>query len=170
MSIDFRANKSDDSDLYESQDSVFTTKIVKKKSIMTKQRFLNMVMLVVLLMAIALSGYFYYKLHNLQKSTQEVAKKEAKDLLGKIARLYLIPTGEEPTVATVSDPEKLKDQAFFSGAAKDDKVLIFTNAGKAVLYRPSIDKIIEVAPINKPKNETPPAPEKSTGPLKDKTF
>lgn len=169
MSIDFQINKSDNDDLYESQDRVFTTKIVKKRSTMTKQKFLNMVMLLALLVAVALGGYFYYKLHNLQRNNQEVAKKEAKDLLGKVARLYLIPTGEEPTVATVSDPLKLKDQAFFSSSQKDDKVLIFTEAGKAVLYRPSIDKIIEVAPINNNKKDAKP-PEKTTEPLKDKTF
>ena len=88
-----------------------------------------------------------------------------------MAEIYLIPTGEEPTIATVSDPAALKNQSFFSSSAKGDKVLIFTQAGKAVLYRPSINKIVEVAPINKndQQNTTPP-PEKTSGPLKDKTF
>jgi len=136
---------------------------------MTKQKFKNTVMTVVVIIALSLSGYFYYKLHTLQKNVDTSQEtKEAKDLLAKVARLYLIPIGEEPTIATVSDPEKLKDKAFFSGAQKDDKVLIFTKAGKAVLYRPSIDKIIETIPINNSQNDTP--PENSTGPLKDKTF
>jgi hypothetical protein len=138
---------------------------------MTKQKFINRVLLIVLVVAIGFGGYFYYQLHNLQKDKGAEASKEVKDLLGKVAKLYLIPTGEEPTVATVSDPEALKDQSFFTSSVKGDKVLIFTKAGKAVLYRPSIDKIIEVAPINNKKDETPPpTPEKSTGPLKDKTF
>jgi hypothetical protein len=134
---------------------------------MTKQQFLNRLLTVIVVIAVAMSGYFYYKLHTLEKGAN--TKQETQDLLGKVAKLYLIPVGEEPTVATVTDPEKLKDQSFFSAAQKDDKVLIFTHAGKAVLYRPSIDKIIEVAPINNSKNDTKP-PEKSTGPLKDKTF
>lgn len=169
MSIDFPNNESDESDLYNSQDRVFTTRILKKKPTMTKQKFLNMIMFFALVVAISLGGYFYYKLHNLQKNTQEGVKKETKDLLGKVARLYLIPTGEEPTIATVSDPVKLKDQSFFSSSQKDDKVLIFTEAGKAVLYRPSIDKIIEVAPINNSKKDAK-VPEKTTEPTKDKTF
>ncbi len=169
MSIDFKINQSDDTDPYESRESIFVTKINKNKPHMTKHKFLNMVMFLILLVAIALSGYFYYKLHNLQKNTQEGVKKEVKDILGKVAKLYLIPTGEEPTVATVSDPVKLKDQSFFSEAQKDDKVLIFSQAGKAVLYRPSIDKIIEVTSINNNKKDAKP-PEKTTEPLKDKTF
>lgn len=133
---------------------------------MTKQKFLNRLMILIVCIAVAFGGYFYYKLRILEKNTNQ--KKETQDLLGKVAKLYLIPPGEEPTVATVSDPEKLKSQAFFSLSQKNDKVLIFTKAGRAVLYRPSIDKIIEIAPINNTQNVT--TPEKSTGPLKDKTF
>ena len=51
-------------------------------------------------------------------------------------------------MATVSDPEKLKDQPFFAKAQKGDKVLIYSNSQKAILYSPTEDKIVEVAPIN----------------------
>ncbi len=74
-------------------------------------------------------------------------QEEAKDLLTKVSKLYLLPNNEDPTVATVSDPEILKDQSFFILSEKGDKVLIFNKAGKAVLYRPSLNKIIEIAPI-----------------------
>lgn len=58
-----------------------------------------------------------------------------------------LPSDEQPTVATVSDPNKLKDQPFFAGAEKDDKLLIYTNSKKAIIYRPSTNKIINVGPI-----------------------
>ena len=142
----------------------------RKRVYMTKQAFINKVLIIVAVVAIALGGYFYYKLHTFQKNPNAENAKEAKDLLAKVAEIYLIPTGEEPTIATVSDPNALKNQSFFTASQKGDRVLIFTLAGKAVLYRPSIDKIIEVAPINNKKDDTPSTPEKSTGPLKDKTF
>jgi hypothetical protein len=126
----------------------------------------------IVVVSISFAGYFYYKLHSLERNNPTaLAQRETKDLLGKVARIYLIPIGEEPTIATVSDPSALKSQAFFAEAQKGDKVLIFTKAGKAVLYRPSIDKIIETAPINidtTKQNATPPPT--TTGPLKDKTF
>ncbi len=60
----------------------------------------------------------------------------------------ILPNGETPTIATVSDPEALKDQVFFVDAQKGDKVLIYSNAKKAILYRPGDDKIITIAPLN----------------------
>jgi hypothetical protein len=51
-------------------------------------------------------------------------------------------------VATVSDASKLQSQQFFAKAQNGDKVLIFTNAKRAVLYRPSTNKVIEYAPVN----------------------
>ncbi len=131
----------------------------------------NIIIFVIIFTSLAFGGYFYYQYKKLQNNPNTVAQKEAKDLLSKVAEIYLIPTGEEPTVATVSDPTALKNQAFFSSSQKGDKVLIFTKAGKAVLYRPSINKIIEIAPINNnsnAKNTTP--PEETSGPLKDKSF
>lgn len=63
-----------------------------------------------------------------------------------------LPIGEIPTVATVSEPEKLKNQEFFKDAKKGDKVLIYTNARKAILYDPLADKIITIAPVSLDKN------------------
>jgi hypothetical protein len=60
----------------------------------------------------------------------------------------LLPTEELPIVATVADPEKLKGQAFFVNATKGDKVLIYNTAKKAILYSPTENKIVDVAPLS----------------------
>ncbi len=115
---------------------------------MTKKNFKNIVLFAIVIVALSLGGFFYYKFQKIKKNNPDTVKKESQELLNKVSRLYLVSTNETPTVATVSDPDKLKDQAFFSESQKGDKVLIFTQAGKAVLYRPSIDKIIAIAPFN----------------------
>ncbi len=82
------------------------------------------------------------------QASAELAKEEVTKLVAKVATLIAVPQDEIPTVATVSDSEKLKANAFFINAKNGDKVLIYTNAKKAVLYRPDEQKIIEVGPIS----------------------
>lgn len=131
----------------------------------------SLIIFVVIITSLAFGGYFYYQYRQLKKNPNAEAQKEAQDLLSKVAKIYLIPTGEEPTVATVSDPNALKNQSFFTQSQKGDKVLIFVKAGRAVLYRPSINKIIETAPINNSKNDKNTTPPETTSvPLKDKSY
>ncbi len=112
-------------------------------------RLFSFVFVVILLGAGFAVYYFYRQAADLkQNATGDQAAQEAKDVINKVSRLMILPTDEEPTVATVSDPEKLKDQAFFANAKLGDKVLIFTQAKKAILYDPMIDKIVEVSPLN----------------------
>ena len=79
---------------------------------------------------------------------QQAAQAETAALLAKVGELILLPVDEQPTIATVADPEKLKDQPFFINAHQGDRVLIYTNARKAILYDPVAHKIIEVAPVS----------------------
>lgn len=108
----------------------------------------NRAALVLIIVLLATSIYFGYQYYLLSQDPQQAAQTEVKRLVMEVSRLVVLPEGETPTVATVSDPEALKAQAFFAGALKDDKVLIYTKAQKAILYRPSIGKIIQIAPIN----------------------
>ena len=73
---------------------------------------------------------------------------EAASVIRDVGKLIMLPEGEIPTVATVTDPESLKDQPFFVNAMVGDKVLIYTNARKAILFRSSENKLVDVAPLN----------------------
>jgi len=73
-------------------------------------------------------------------------KKEVEGYVKKISTVMILPTGL-PTVATVADAEKLKQQPFFKEAINGDKVLIYTDSKRAILYRPSIEKVIDVTTL-----------------------
>ena len=88
------------------------------------------------------------KLKASPQAAQEAAKEDVKQLIEKIGKLIVVPKDETPTVATVTDTEKLKSSPFFTNAQKGDRVLIYTTAKKAILYRPVENKIIEVGPIS----------------------
>lgn len=102
------------------------------------------ILVVLLLIATAGAIYFYNKAYGTQKDPQ----KDLQQTITSVGKLMVLPTDEVPTLATVSDPEKLKDQAFFAKASIGDKVLIYTKARKAILYSPSANVIVEVSPLN----------------------
>lgn len=105
--------------------------------------------LVVAVLVFGVSAYYFYNEASvLKKDPNKVAREETEKLVAQVGKLIVLPEGEVPTVATVADPEKLKDQAFFVRAKMGDKVLIYTNSKKAFLYDVANNKIVEVAPIN----------------------
>ncbi|MEI6660213.1 MAG: hypothetical protein WCK91_02200 [bacterium] len=113
-----------------------------------KQKVFKIVIPVIAVLALAFSAYLYNQVRLLKQDPKVSAQKEVSELVEKIGRIMVLPKGETPTVATVSDPEVLKDQPFFASAVKGDKVLIYAQAKKAILYSVDLDKIVEVAPLN----------------------
>lgn len=114
-----------------------------------KKIILLVIILLIAIGATAGAAYYYYKrLNDFKSNPQKMTQEDTKTLVEKISKLIVLPTDEQPTVATVADPERLKDQPFFANAKKGDKVLIYTNAKKAILYDPVENKIVEVAPLN----------------------
>lgn len=95
-------------------------------------------------------GYFYYQHTQTAKQTNNpaAAADEVKKLVEAVGKLIDLPTGETPTIATVTDIAKLKDQPFFQKAQNGDKVLIYGKAREAYLYDPVANKVISVAPLN----------------------
>ena len=94
-------------------------------------------------------GYLYaYKAFpDADRAASGDAAAEVADTIARVSELIVLPEGEEPTIATVIDPEKLKEQAFFKDAKAGYRVLLYTKAKKAYLYDPSAHRLIEVAPI-----------------------
>lgn len=96
-----------------------------------------------------------HQLSKLNSNPQIVAQLQSENLITKVGSLVTLPTGETPTVANVSDASKAKLQsAFFNNAQNDDKVLMYVKAGEAILYRPSTNKVILVAPLTFSNTET----------------
>ncbi len=103
-----------------------------------------------LIAALGVAGYFYYQL----KWSQKVETgEEIKDITTTIGQFIELPSDETPTLATVTDREKLADQTFFLKAENGDKVLIYSNSGKAILYRPNTKKVIDMTTVNVAKTE-----------------
>lgn len=87
------------------------------------------------------------ELNQLKSNPNHLANQEANKLIAMVRQHFALPN-EKPTIATVEDVNKLKGQSFFKDARNGDKVLMYTQSKKAYLYRPSEDKVIEVAFLN----------------------
>lgn len=107
----------------------------------------SIILLTITVMSLIVAGYFYNEVKRLQANPQTVANQELQAVVDKVGKLVVLPEGEQPTLATVADPEKLKGQPFFARAKKGDKVLVYNKAQKAILYDPVLNKIVEIAPI-----------------------
>jgi len=77
----------------------------------------------------------------------EILKQEQEDFVAEVGKSISLPE-ENPTVAEVTDLENLTGQVFFEKAAEGDKVLIYADAKKVILYRPAEKRVVEVGTIN----------------------
>lgn len=118
------------------------------KKLISIKKVLVTVLLVVSVAGALGSYYFYDKYQTLKNNPDKLTQEETQKLVDKVGQIVELPSDEQPSVAMVVDKEKLKDQQFFQSAENGDKVLVYaTKAKKAILYRPSTGKVIEVSPI-----------------------
>ncbi len=127
------------------------------KKIGILKKLFPLVFFLLLIGTAAAAYYFWNQVAKFKENPQQLAQQEVREIVRRVSELMVLPEGEDPTVATVTDPERLKDQPFFEKAKKGDKVLIYTNAKRAILYDPVANKILEVAPVNigAPQGEKP---------------
>ena len=84
----------------------------------------------------------------LKEDPNKIAKEETAKVVALVGKLVILPEGEEPVMATVTDKEKLKDQPVFAKAENGDKILIYSIAQKAYIYNPTKNVIVDVVPVN----------------------
>lgn len=110
------------------------------------QKYLNVILVILVVVLGASTASLYKKTQTSDPAAAAAA--ETASVVAKVGKLMLLPEGETPTVATVSDPAALQNQPFFNGSKQGDKVLIYTNSKKAILYDPVLNKIVNIAPVN----------------------
>jgi len=85
-------------------------------------------------------------LEEVQTQNQADNAKLAKQIVEEVRKLIDIPTDIEPTVATIVDVELLRTKnPFYDKAENGDHLIVTPN--RAILYRASENKIIDVAPV-----------------------
>lgn len=119
-------------------------KTVEKKNFF-KDNIVKIILTLVIVLLVGIASTFSYLYY------QEKGKKsqtEVESILTDIGKLIEVPSDEIPTIATVTDKTKLQNQTILKKAENGDKVIIYSKAQKAILYRPSTKKIVDVVPVN----------------------
>lgn len=131
-----------------SDDDLEITKNAKKKKI-----FLVVAVLIVLIIIGGLGLYAYnankqLKMLNDPALRQQAAKEEINSWVNKISKHIILPTGEDPMMATITDINALvKEQPFYQGAANGDIILIYSKAKQGYVYDPTKDIIVKMGPV-----------------------
>lgn len=145
---------------------------------LTSAIFKNIYFWVVIVCLIIIAGglgFYVYKFHpqvlgmisplnTNVGNTGQLTPDETQKVLATVGKLIDLPSGETPTIATITDITKLAGQDFFKKAHNGDQVIIYTQAKKAYLYSPNMNKIIDVEPISfaSSASATPATPELPT--------
>lgn len=122
------------------------------------KKVLKKITTLVFLLAVAgFAGWSFYSYLETEKEVvrlstidgqQEIQKQEVSILLDQVRKHMLLPDDEQPTVATVTDVDELKrQQPFFEKAINGDKVIIYVNSHKAIIYSPEKDIIVNVGTL-----------------------
>jgi hypothetical protein len=134
-----------------------------------KSNFTGLIIFVLIVVILGLAWYFLMVKGQKpvaiapQVPAQDQTKQEVQSLVASVGKLMVLPS-EEPLVATIDDPAALqKEQPFYAGSEKGDKLLIFFQARKAVIYNPARNVIVNAGPIIMQQDQAavqPPSAEK----------
>lgn len=131
------------SETYTSQQDVHPT-INKKKFFSRKQKTIIGILIGIILFL----GAFYYKAHYSKASIEKRAQAETIRLVKEVRKIMVLPETDIPAVFDIQDPVLLtSQQAFFAGAEKGDKLLVYPQLGKAIVYSPKRKMIVNVGPV-----------------------
>lgn len=97
-----------------------------------------------LLAVIIIMGGFIFVNNPFAKQSQILGNVETGEVVDKVSKIMVLPTDDVPSVASVVEKTKLADWPFFANAENGDIFIFYPNTGKAILYRPNTNQIVEV--------------------------
>ncbi len=79
-------------------------------------------------------------------NVRDNSQKKLADMVSRVGKHMILPSNETPILAEVADRSKLEGN-LKRKAETGDQILVYQKAGSAIIYRPSIDRVVSVEPI-----------------------
>lgn len=111
-----------------------------------KQRKLIGGLLLLSVGALIVTGLLFMKYRQAVNTNPTVQRNQ---LLSEVGSEVALPN-ETPTVSTIVDKSKITNAALAAQAQNGDKLLIYANAKRLILYRPVSHKVIDILDIQTP--------------------
>lgn len=110
-----------------------------------------------LVVSLVAFGWSFYNYQSIKKEVailkdpqlaSELSQKETAELIAKLSKLMVVPADKDPVVAVINDVEMLAaTQDFYVPAHNGDKLIMFQDSRKAVIYDEDDNRIVNVGPI-----------------------
>lgn len=111
---------------------------------------LQVFVIIVLVIILGVVSFAYFREKNRETTLTELEdaqKKEAQEIIKKLGRHIVLPSDEEPVIATIIDAEKLKQKSkFYELSQNGFKVILYRDRG--ILYDPRRDIIVSIASVS----------------------
>lgn len=125
----------------------------------SKDKNLLAILIIVVVVALAGVGFLYFQYQNTAKELKKVKSQvssqagvagkqdEAKKYVTEIGKIARLPD-ETPSIATITDASKLKEEPFLKDAKNGDILLVFSKSGRVILYDPVNKKIVNMTTLS----------------------
>lgn len=110
----------------------------------TKKAFYRTMFVIIVLLAIIFALGAMYKAD--QAANEKLLKVQNQAMLDRISKLLNLPD-ETPIISTVNSKEDFAKAPAFRSAEKGDKIIVWVSSNQAVLYRPSINQVLDVTNV-----------------------
>ncbi len=109
-----------------------------------RKRILRRVVVAVVIVVVATASIIVACV--LSHKKQQASLNNVGVITSKVGEIFLLPADEKPALATVTNSKKISSN--FAGKVKNgDKILIYQTNKRAIVYRPSINRIIDVQAV-----------------------
>jgi hypothetical protein len=109
-------------------------------------RYYLSILSVLCVLALVVAGYSFYLYYNLPAQQEQ---RELRHLMEAIGGGVDLPSLETPRLISVNDENKSESRVFFQKAESGDKILLYQGGRRAILYRPSLARVVDMASMVK---------------------
>jgi hypothetical protein len=107
----------------------------------------KIITILVIIIIVALGYAVFNKFYMNKTPAGQLTDSQVKSLVKDVSKLINVPD-ETPVVAVIAKADQLvAEQKFYTGAKDGDYLIVFPTAQKALIYRKSENRLINVGPI-----------------------